>query len=344
MNSIISCLKAISVGRNLSPEEMESAVGALLEGEGSEAVTSAFLTALRVKGETADDLEGAVRAVRSRMIRWTSGIPPQRLLDTCGTGGDGADTVNISTAAAILVAACGVPVVKHGNRAATGNSGSSDVLSSLGVSADPGPNVLADCLTQLKIAFLFAPRFHPGMKLLAGVRRQLPFRTLFNLVGPLCNPACPEYQLVGSPSELQGDLLASVLARLEHIRRAAVVTGSDGLDEVTLDGRTMVRVVESGKVHLETWQPEDFGLPLRKASSLRVSGPSDSADRIRRTFAGEAGPVRDYVLANSAAALWVASECSLREGIARSAEAIDSGRAANLLSKWAIISNQKAGD
>jgi anthranilate phosphoribosyltransferase len=340
MEPVIACLQALSRGQGLSARECECALGSLLEGGVSEAVTAAFLTALRIKGETADELEGAVRAVRSRMVRWESGIAPERLLDTCGTGGDAASTVNISTAAAIVVAACGAPVVKHGNRAASGNSGSSDVLAALGVSADPGPERLSRCLAELKIAFLFAPRFHPGLKSVAAVRRQLPFRTLFNLVGPLCNPACPAYQLVGTPSEAQADLLAAVLARLEHVRRAAVVSGSDGLDEVTLAGPTAVRMVEPGQVRLETWHPDDFGLEARSAKDLRVNGPEESAERIRRAFAGEPGAVRDYVLANSAAALWVAGTSSLREGVARAAVAIDSGAAAGLLSRWSVVSGQ----
>src|SRR5438132_644398 len=169
MNPVVASLQALSKGSGLSASETERAVGLLLEGDDSEAVTAAFLTALRVKGETADDLEGAVRAVRARMVRWDSPIEPARLVDTCGTGGDGAGTVNISTAAAIVVAACGVPVVKHGNRAASGNSGSSDVLGALGVSADPGPEALRRCLAELNIAFLFAPRFHPGLRAVAAV-------------------------------------------------------------------------------------------------------------------------------------------------------------------------------
>ncbi len=211
------------------------------------------------------------------------------------------------------------------------------------MSADPGPEVLSRCLADLNIAFLFAPRFHPGLKSLAAVRRQLPFRTLFNLVGPLCNPACPAYQLVGTPGEAQADLLAAVLGRLEHVRRAAVVTGSDGLDEVTLDGPTQVRVVESGTVRLETWQPSDFDLENCPADGLRVSGPEESAERIRRTFAGEPGPVRDYVLANGAAGLWVTDQTPLSEGVSRAATAIDSGAAARLLARWSEVSHQDAG-
>jgi anthranilate phosphoribosyltransferase len=276
-----------------------------------------------------------VRAVRGRMVGWPSPIPADRLLDTCGTGGDGAGTVNLSTAAAIVVAACGIPVVKHGNRAASGNSGSSDFLTALGIAVDPGPEVLARSLAELNIAFLFAPRFHPGLRHVAAVRRQLPFRTLFNLVGPLCNPASPVYQLIGTTDEGRAGLMAAVLARMPHVRRAAVVTGSDGLDEVTLDGPTRVLVVESGVIRTSGWVPEDFGLPRQGSAGLRVDGPEDSAERIRRALSGESGPVRDYLLANAAAALWVVDQSPLREAVARAAATIDSGAAAGLLERWA---------
>jgi anthranilate phosphoribosyltransferase len=335
MDPATAVLPALSNGGTLTSDEAERAIGALLDGAVSEAASAALLTAIRVRGETPDELEGAVRAVRSRMIGWDSPIPSDRLLDTCGTGGDGASTVNLSTAAAILAAACGVPVVKHGNRAASGNSGSSDVLASLGVAADPGPEAVARSLAELKIAFLFAPRFHPGLRLVAPVRRQLPFRTLFNLVGPLCNPASPGYQLVGTTDEGRAGLIAAVLARMPHIRRAAVVTGSDGLDEVTLNGVTRVFLVESDDIRSLSWTPEEFGLARQGAADLRVSGPEDSAARIRRTLAGEHGPVRDYLLANAAAALWVVESSPLREATAWAASAIDSGAAARLLDRWA---------
>jgi anthranilate phosphoribosyltransferase len=338
MDAATACLQVLSNGGTLPAERTERAIESLLDGEVPDAVAAALLTAIRIRGETADDLEGAVRAVRRRMVVWESPIPPDRLLDTCGTGGDGAGTVNLSTAAAIVAAACGVPVVKHGNRAASGNSGSSDVLTALGVAADPGPEVLAKGLAVLNIAFLFAPRFHPGLRNVAPIRRQLPFRTLFNLVGPLCNPASPAYQFVGTPDEGRAGLMAAVLARMGHIRRAAVVTGSDGLDEVTLDGATRILVVESGVIRGETWHPEDFGLTPQGAGALRVSGPEESAEQIRRTLAGEPGPVRDYLLANTAAALWVVDQRSLREGVSRAATAIDSGAAARLLDRWAAFS------
>jgi anthranilate phosphoribosyltransferase len=335
MDALSRCLQALSRGETLSADEAERAIGSLLDGGVAEPLAAALLTALRVRGETADELEGAVRAVQGRMIRWESPIPSERLLDTCGTGGDGAGTVNLSTAAAIVVAACGIPVVKHGNRAASGNSGSSDVLTALGIAADPGPEALARDLSEWNIAFLFAPRFHPGLRHVAAVRRLLPFRTLFNLVGPLCNPASPAYQLIGTPDEGLADVMAAVLARMPHIRRAAVVTGSDGLDEVTLDGPTRVLVVESGVVRSSSWTPDDFGLVRQGPSGLRVAGPEDSADRIRRTLAGEPGPVRDYLLANAAAALSVVEACSLTVAIGRAAAAIDSRAASVLLERWA---------
>jgi anthranilate phosphoribosyltransferase len=334
MNALNSALEALGAGRSLSMAITREAVSMMLQGEATEATIAAFLTALRIKGETADELEGSVRAVRERMTRWESGLFPESLLDTCGTGGDGANTVNISTAASIVVAACGIPVVKHGNRAATGNSGSSDVLSVLGVSTEPEAHLLHRSLSELGIVFLFAPRFHAGLRHIAPVRRQLPFRTMFNLVGPLCNPACPPYQLIGTPLGRQADLMAEVLARLEHVRRAVVVTGSDGLDEVTLDGPTSIRVIERGRVERNVLQPSDFGLVAQSAAALKVTGPVESAERLKRAFEGEKGPVRDYLLANSATAIWTTGRLSIRDGMEMAASAIDSGAATRLLERW----------
>ncbi len=338
MEPLDALIEKLVAGRSLTVAESQAAVAALLMGNVADAAVAAYLTALRMKGETADELEGAVAAVRERMIHFDSGSSTTGLLlDTCGTGGDGACTVNISTAAAIVVAACGVPVAKHGNRAASSSSGSSDVLSALGVAIDPELPLLARGLAELKIAFLFAPRFHPGLRNVAPIRRQLPFRTLFNLVGPLCNPACPSHQVVGTPEGPHADLAADVLARLPNIHRAAVVSGSDGLDEVTLGGPTKVRLVEQGMVRQLIWQPRDLGLNPSSAQALRVRGPMESAERIRSVLAGEPGPVRDYVLANSAAALWVTGRYALREGVELAANAIDSGAAAALLERWRLL-------
>ena len=263
------------------------------------------------------------------------------VLDTCGTGGDGANTVNISTASALVVAACGVPVAKHGNRSASGNSGSAEVLAELGVAVEADPAVLRRCLTELGITFLFAPRFHPALRFAAPVRRQLPFRTLFNLIGPLANPTRPAFQLIGVPDDRPAELMASALARL-GVTRAAVVTGSDGIDEVSLDGPTRVRWVEGGTVTIRTWHPEEFGLPTVRPPSLRVSGPVETASRLRAVFTGSKGPDRDTVLANAAAALLVAGRVEgLAEGVALASRAIDEGRAAILLERWSRSSRDE---
>jgi anthranilate phosphoribosyltransferase len=334
MNGLSAALQRLATGNALSAEESQDAVASLLDGEVSDVAAAAFLTALRIKGETADELAGAVAAVRERMTQWDTGVLHDSLIDTCGTGGDAGKTVNISTATAIVVAACEVPVVKHGNRAASSPSGSSDVLAALGVATDPSPALLGRCLAELKIAFLFAPKFHPGLRKLAPVRRQLPFRTLFNLVGPLCNPASPPFQLIGVPTEANLNLLAQVLSRQKQIRRAVVATGGDGLDEVTLGGPTTIRVIEPGRVEHNAWIPDDFGLKRQSASLLEIRDAPESAARLVRLFEGEKGPVRDYVLANSAGALWVTGRFSLREGVERAASAIDSGAAARLLERW----------
>jgi anthranilate phosphoribosyltransferase len=334
MNAVTSALVTLASGRSLSVSDSHAAIASLLDGEVSEAVAAAFLTALRIKGETALDLEGAVLAVRQRMSPWESGVDAASLVDTCGTGGDGAGTVNISTASAMVVAACGVPVVKHGNRAATGHSGSSDVLAVLGVATDIDAALARRCLAELGLAFLFAPAFHPGLARIAPVRRQLPFRTIFNLVGPLCNPGSPSCQLVGVPDGRQAELVAHVLSRQPHIRHAAVVTGFDGLDEVTLEGPTLVWAIEEGRLSRHTWHPEDFGLARHAVSAITIGNPHESAERLTRAFAGEKGPVRDFIVANSAAALWVARNVPLLDGTARAAAAIDSGAVASLLDRW----------
>lgn len=339
--ALIEALKSLASGQDLEADEAEAAVLVLLSGEASEAVAAAFLTASRVKGETEAELAGTVRAVLSRMDVAGLSLPERDVLDTCGTGGDGANTVNVSSATAVVVAACGIRVAKHGNRSASGNSGSSEVFAALGIAVEAHPHVLSRCLAEAGITFLFAPRFHPGLKHLAPVRRHLPFRTLFNLVGPLVNPARPDFQLVGVAGTREGELVAGALAKI-GTRRAAVVTGDDGLDEVTLTGSTRVLLVEDGQVRGLTWTPRDFGLGKVELSDLRVSGPADSAARISHTFAGEPGPVRDVIVANTAAALWVAGEADLKRGVERAIDAIDSGAAGRVLKHWREVSHETA--
>jgi anthranilate phosphoribosyltransferase len=333
-DTVAAALETLAAGKGLTTSESRSVVASMLDGEISDVLAGTFLTALHNKGETSDELAGAVAAVRERMIRWEGESSHRIVLDTCGTGGDGAGTVNLSTAAAIVVAACGVKVIKHGNRAASGVSGSSDVLRALGLAVELEPVVADRCLAELNIVFLFAPKFHPGLVRLAPVRRQLGFRTIFNLIGPLCNPASPTHQLVGVPDNRQAELVAQVLGRHDHIVRAAVVTGSDGLDEVTLAGPTAVRIIERGQVTAGVWRPEDFGLKRQGPESLAVRDAHESAHKIMAAFAGEKGGVRDYLLANSAAALWVAGRPSLRDAMAEAEAAINSGGASKLLARW----------
>lgn len=339
MSSLADALRTLAAGSSLSFEQARDAVAAIIAGDAPEPLVAAFLTGLRVKGETATELAGAVAGVRDRMVRLDRAESAVPTLDTCGTGGDGAHTVNISTATAIVVAACGVAVAKHGNRAASGNSGSAEVLAELGVAVEAEADTLRRCLDAAGITFLFAPKFHPALRFAAPVRRQLPFRTLFNLIGPLVNPADPTHQLIGVPHLQHAELMAEAVARTK-IRRAAVVTGGDGLDEVTLGGPTEVFWVEGGSVGRRTWTPADFGLGPVDAEALRIADPADSARRIRGLLGGEPGPVRDTVLANAGAALLVADAApDLRAGVDRAARALDDGSALRLLKRWAAMSH-----
>jgi anthranilate phosphoribosyltransferase len=337
MSALAAAQEILAGARDLSADEARDAIAVIIAGQSSDDEIAAFLAALKTKGETANELVGAVTAVRGEMKLLNT--PRSDLLDTCGTGGDGACSVNISTATAIVVSACGVPVAKHGNRSASGNSGSSDVLAELGVEINAEESVVARCLDELGIAFLFAPRYHPALRFAASARKRLGHRTLFNLIGPLANPARPPYQLIGVPSARLARLMASALASL-GVRRAAVVTGCDGLDEVTLVGPTSVLWVESGEIVEDLWTPDDFQLPTHSsADALRVSGPAESARVIQGVLSGRGGPARDVILANSASALLVAGKvANLREGIVLSRETIDSGKAGAHLAAWASLS------
>ena len=336
--ALVEALAVIGSRGDLTEAQASAAVDAIMAGDAPEALVGAFLATLRLKGESAEELAGAVGAVRARMVGAEAFLGLAPTLDTCGTGGDGANTLNISTASAVVVAACGVPVAKHGNRSASGNSGSSEVLAELGVDIEAPPESLRRCLDELGITFLYAPRFHPALRHAAPIRRLLPFRTLFNMIGPLANPAGPAYQLIGVPDPDQADLMARAIARL-GVTRAAVVTGHGGLDEVSLDGPTRVLWVEAGSVEPRAWRPVEFGLAAVSADELRVSGPIESASRIRALLDGQGGPDRDIVLANASASLLVAGRAaSLLQGVAIAAEAIDAGRATTLLDRWARMS------
>ena len=320
--------------RDLPDELVRAAVADLTAGTFDEAEAAAWLTALRCKGESASELASAVTVLRGAMHRLD--CPSRPVLDTCGTGGDGSGTFNISTATALVVAAAGVPVVKHGNRSVSSRSGSADVLAALGVPVESGPAWSQAALEALGIAFCFAPHFHPALAKVAPLRRKLGVRTIFNLLGPLLNPAGAEHQLLGVGRAELLDPMAGALARL-GTHDALLVCGRDGLDEVSLSGSTMVRRVRDGRVEAFEWTPADFGLDPAPADTLKADGPAASAAVIRGVLAGEDGPARRIVLANAAAALLVAGRAgSLPEGVARAEGAIDSGAARQLLAGLAL--------
>ena len=328
---IQNVLDRVFGGDDASSEQLERAVGAIMDGACSELEIASLLTALRTKGEAFDELVGAARAMRRRATR----IVPERsgLLDTCGTGGDELHTFNISTAAAIVAAAAGVPVAKHGNRSVSSSSGSADVLESLGVGIQLDPQQVARCLDEVGIGFCFAPLLHEAMKHVAPVRKQLRFRTIFNLLGPLTNPAGAEYQLLGANRRETAEKLAWALSRL-GTKRAIVVCGADQLDEVALWGETSAFVVSEGSVSETVWTCETFDLPECDAADLKVVSAEESAQTIQGVLDGQSGPARNIVVANVAAAL-VASERSETIGQAVSAaiEAIDSGKAKQMLQR-----------
>ncbi len=330
-------------GQSLSSASMRAAVGHILSGEASPVQMSAFLIGLRMKGETTEELAAAALEMRARSATISAQIPgtsvDRTLLDTCGTGGDGADTFNISTVSAIVVAACGVAVAKHGNRAVSSRAGSADVLEALGVRIDRSPEDVARCIRELNIGFLFAPAHHAAMRHAAPIRRELGVRTLFNLLGPLANPAEATHQLVGVYDAQRVTQLAEVLGRLGSTA-AWVVHGDGGLDEISPCGPTQVaeiRASDSTANSVRTFEvtPEDFGLARVPPSELQ-GGDADENARIARAILGGAqGGARSAVLINAGAALVVAGAVSsLREGASRAAEAIDSGRAERTLAAW----------
>ncbi len=335
-SAIDAVLGRLSAGQNLSLEEVAGAIEAIVSGQVAEGQVGLLLTLLHEKGETCDEVAGAALALRRQMtpIRTSrTGV-----IDTCGTGGDGSRTFNISTAAAIVTAAAGVPVAKHGNRRITSCTGSADALKALGVNIDASVATVEHCLDELGLCFCFAPLLHQSMKHVADVRRKLGFPTIFNLLGPLANPAGAQFQLLGVGKPHLRPLLAEALARL-GIERAIVVCGDDGLDEVTLAGVTNVSEVRQGQVREFTWTPADFGLQTSSLDGMLVDGPEASAAMIRSVLEGETGAARDIVVLNAAAALWTAGKEAMPQAAAlRAAAAINSGAAGDLLKRLASAS------
>lgn len=335
MNSAISdALDTIFSRQPRSEETCHRAVAVIMDGQADDVSIAAFLTALRVAGETSDDIVGAARAMLERAGR----VPTARagLLDTCGTGGDELRTFNISTATAFVVAACGVPVAKHGNRGVSSSSGSADVLEFLGIRTSLSPAQVGRCIDEVGIGFCFAPIFHGAMRHAAPVRKALRFRTLFNLLGPLTNPAGADFQLLGASRIEAAEKLAHAAARLGR-KRVLVVCGNDQLDEVSLWGDTAVFEASSNHGVLRlTWNAATFGLSECDVQHLKVDSPGKSGERIREIFAGQEGPSRDIVVANAAAALIAAgAESDPLAAARRAAVAIDDRSVQRLLEEFA---------
>jgi anthranilate phosphoribosyltransferase len=335
-----SLLGHVAGGGNLSFEEMAAAFDAIMRGQWTDEQIGLLLTALAAKGETVDEIAGAADAMRRHMtpIR-TSG---REVLDTCGTGGGDSRMFNVSTTAAIVAAAAGVPVAKHGNRSITSRSGSADVLTDLGVNINASTSQVEACLDELGLCFCFAPVAHPAMKHVAAVRKKLGIRTIFNILGPLVNPAGACYQLLGAGRPELRPLLAGALQRL-GTKRSFIVSGDDGLGDVTLAGNTNVTEVDDGQMHEFTWRPEDFGVARHSLDSLLIDTPAASAVVIRKVLAREPGAARDIVILNAAAALLAAGRATEpTSAAAKAAEAIDSGAGERLLSRLAERSHQSA--
>lgn len=318
----------------LTADDAAEAMRAIMSGDASPGQIGGFLMALRTKGETVDELEGLARTA----LGFANAVRPSTpVVDTCGTGGDRSGTFNISTIAAIVVAGAGVPVAKHGNRAASSHCGSADLLEALGVKIDLGPEGVERCLTDAGIGFMFAPVFHPAAAHAGPVRRELRVPTVFNFLGPLTNPARPFAQVVGVSDERMLPLVAEVLAR--RGTRAKVFRGKDGLDELTTTGLSTVFDVRDGDVLEGQLDPASFGLPRATLEDLRGGDAEEAAVIARAVLAGEAGPRRDVVLLNAAAALEVAGHApTLDDGLQIAATAIDTGAAVATLDRWVVIS------
>lgn len=335
MSDFGELLKRLVSGASLNSSEAADAFGAIMRGDVSEAGMAALLTALSVRKPTVAEIVGAVRAMRGAMQRVKA---PEDAIDVCGTGGDGMGTLNVSTATAFVVAACGVPVAKHGNRSMSSQTGAADVLDALDVPTDLGPEAAAKSLRETGFCFLFAPKYHAAMKHVAPVRRELGFRTIFNLIGPLSNPAGVKRQLIGVFSTEWLEPVAEALREL-GTEAAWVVHSDDGLDEVSIAAPAQVAVLDRGTISRRTIMPEDAGLPRSSISAIAGGDARANAAAIRALLAGELSPFRDIVVLNAAAALVVAQRAvGLREGAAMAAHAIDSERAKNVLARASSIS------
>jgi anthranilate phosphoribosyltransferase len=333
---VIDVIAKLVKRESLSEAEAAAAFETIMRGDATPVQIAGFMVALRMKGETVEELTGFARTARALA---TPIEVEGALLDTCGTGGDGLATFNISTLAAIVSAACGAKVAKHGNRAASSLCGSADVLEQLGVKIDLAPEGVARCIQQAGIGFLFAPIFHPSFRFAGVPRRELGVRSVFNILGPLCNPAGAKYQALGVADASLAAKMADVLARL-GVERAIVFHAGDGMDELSTSSPSLVIEIDGGRKEYQL-DPADVGLKPANPNAVRGGGPEENARIAREVLEGADGPRRDVVLLNAAAALRAAGRAKdWRDGIGTAAEAIDSGRAAEVLQNWARISQE----
>jgi len=341
---IREAIRKVVQGRSLSEEEMRAVMEQITDGEATPAQIGALLAGLRMKGETAEEVSGAARALKSRCLPFPAGgLRTETLVDTCGTGGDGSGTFNISTAAAFVAAGAGVRVAKHGNRAVSSRCGSADVLEALGVSLDLSPGQVGQALDRIGIGFFFAPLWHGSMGRVAGPRKELGLRTIFNLLGPLANPAGARVQVVGVFRPELTELMARALDRLGCLS-ALVVYGQGGYDELTVTGPSRVTRLLGGRIRTFSLFPEAVGLDRAGPEELAGGGPAENAALIRSVLEGRPGARRDVVLLNAAAALVAAGRArDLDQGVALAGEAIDSGRALAKLEGLAAISPSSPG-
>jgi anthranilate phosphoribosyltransferase len=325
-----------ATGAVLTREQAATAFDLMMSGEATPSQMGGLLMALRVRGETIDEITGAVSAMRSKMLRVTA---PPNAIDVVGTGGDASGSYNISTCAAFIVAGAGVPVAKHGNRALSSRSGAADVLNALGVRIDVPPDHISRCIAQAGIGFMFAPAHHPAMRHVGPTRVELGTRTIFNLLGPLSNPAGVKRQMVGVFSKQWVEPLAHVLKNLGS-ERAFVVHGSDGLDEITIAGPTAIASLVNGEVKIFDITPEEVGLKRAKADELRGGDAEHNANALLAVLKGQRGAYRDVAQLNAAAALVVAGKAAdLKGGLALAAKSIDSGAAEGALERLVVVSS-----
>jgi anthranilate phosphoribosyltransferase len=333
--AIRDALSLLVEGKGLSSADMATVVGQIMDGAATPAQVGALLAALRMKGETVDEAVGAAQAMRSRMLRVPSDLPV--LLDNCGTGGDRSGSVNVSTLAALILAACGVKVAKHGNRALSSRAGSHDVLEAMGIDPAPGPELAGKCLAELGLCFMFAPVYHAATKNVAGPRREVGFRTLWNVLGPLTNPAGARYHLNGVFARERCEFLAHAHNMLGS-RRAMVMHGAGGLDEFAPAGATLVAELDGGEVRTYEVTPADFGLSEVSADGLKGGEPVVNAGMLMEALRGKPGASRTAALMTAAAGLVVTGAApSLREGVAAATAALDSGKALALLDRLRAI-------